>query len=79
LGFRVSELIVRSVSRCSRADELKTRRDLDTIVFVVTHMIEALPTARCSGALPGFRSPPPKRKPPGDPGLSACMTPISLL
>jgi AcrR family transcriptional regulator len=26
----------------SRADELKTRRDLDTVVFVVTHMVEAL-------------------------------------
>jgi AcrR family transcriptional regulator len=26
----------------SRADELKTRRDLDTIVFVVTHMVESL-------------------------------------
>src|ERR1700691_619019 len=26
----------------SRADELKTRRDLDTVVFVVTHMVDAL-------------------------------------
>jgi AcrR family transcriptional regulator len=26
----------------SRADELKTRRDLDTVVFVVTHMVESL-------------------------------------
>jgi hypothetical protein len=26
----------------SRAKELKTRRDLDTVVFVVTHMVEAL-------------------------------------
>ena len=26
----------------SRADELGTRRDLDTVVFVVTHMVEAL-------------------------------------
>jgi AcrR family transcriptional regulator len=26
----------------SRAHELKTRRDLDTVVFVVTHMVEAL-------------------------------------
>jgi AcrR family transcriptional regulator len=26
----------------SRAEELKTRRDLDTIVFVVTHMVDSL-------------------------------------
>jgi hypothetical protein len=26
----------------SRANELKTRRDLDTVVFVVTHMVDAL-------------------------------------
>jgi AcrR family transcriptional regulator len=26
----------------SRAEELKSRRDLDTVVFVVTHMVEAL-------------------------------------
>lgn len=26
----------------ARADELKKRRDLDTVVFVVTHMVEAL-------------------------------------
>jgi hypothetical protein len=26
----------------SRSDEFKTRRDLDMVVFVVTHMVEAL-------------------------------------
>jgi hypothetical protein len=26
----------------SRAEELKTRRDLDTVVFVVTHMVDSL-------------------------------------
>ena len=26
----------------SRAEELKTHRDLDTVVFVVTHMVESL-------------------------------------
>jgi AcrR family transcriptional regulator len=26
----------------SRAEELKTRRDLDTVVFIVTHMVESL-------------------------------------
>jgi Tetracyclin repressor-like, C-terminal domain len=26
----------------ARADELKKRRDIDTVVFVVTHMVEAL-------------------------------------
>jgi hypothetical protein len=26
----------------SRAEELESRRDLDTVVFVVTHMVEAL-------------------------------------
>jgi hypothetical protein len=45
----------------SRADEFKTRSDLDTVVFVVTHMVESLSHGAVLRRLPGCRSPPPGR------------------
>jgi AcrR family transcriptional regulator len=47
----------------ARVDELKKRRDIDTVVFVVTHMAEALSHgAVLRRALPGCHSPPPRTR-----------------
>jgi AcrR family transcriptional regulator len=46
----------------ARANELGTPRDLDTVVFVVTHMVEALPLARRSGDPRGCHSRPQRKR-----------------